>query len=368
MRMHHHARLKGRSIDWWFHVQVEEPGRLESVYPDCALRVIRSPYPLSEWTRFFSAFWCVCLKHRFDVVHIHSDLTSAPYAAAARLAGVRRVIVHVHNADEAVLTPSVRKQRLYRPALRQVCLTLADAIVGISDHTVDTLLAGRSRRLGRDVVHYYGVEPTPFASVSVDRTAFRRELDLPPDALVLLFAGRMVPEKNPCFAVDVLAELRRLDSRAVAVFAGSGSLAEAVRTHAHTQGVGPWIRMIGWRDDVAEVMSASDLFILPRLERPMEGFGLAVIEAQLAGLRMLLSQGIPDDPLLPGASLRRLPLAAGAFVWAQAAKALLDEKAPLRSEALKALSQSPMNMDHALQQLIALHGQPQSLQKSRTSL
>jgi hypothetical protein len=83
---------------------------------------------------------------------------------------------------------------------------------------------------------------------------------------------------------------------------------------------------------------------------------------------MLLSQGIPDDPLLPGASLRRLPLAAGAFVWAQAAKALLDEKAPLRSEALKALSQSPMNMDHALQQLIALHGQPQSLQKSRTSL
>jgi hypothetical protein len=102
-------------------------------------------------------------------------------------------------------------------------------------------------------------------------------------------------------------------------------------------------------------MSASDLFILPRPERPMEGFGLAVVEAQLAGLRLLLSQGIPDDPLLPGACFRRLPLSVGASVWAQAAQELLYQTAPVRSEALGALRRSPMEMNRALQGLLALY-------------
>jgi len=353
--MHRHAVATGHSTDWWFHTQLEEPGRLESLYPEFGPRVVRSPYPLSVRNGFFPAFWRVCLKQKFDVVHVHSDLTSAPYALAARLAGVRRVIVHAHNADESVLTQSAWKQQLYRPVLRRVCLALADRIVGISNHTLDTLLAGRPRRVGRDVVHYYGVDPEPFASVKLNRAAFRCELGLPADAVVLLFAGRIVPEKNPFFVVDVLTELRRLEPRTVAVFAGTGSLVEAVRARAVEMGVEPSIRLLGWRNDLPEVMNCADLFILARPEHPKEGFGLAVVEAQLAGLRMLLSQGIPDDPILRTASYRRLALAVGAVEWAKAGLELLASPANPRAAALAALDSSPMQMDRALDELLKLH-------------
>ena len=93
--------------------------------------------------------------------------------------------------------------------MRQICLFMADRIVGISNHTLDAFLAGRARRPERDSVHYYGVDPTPFENVSADRLGFRRRWDLPEDASILLFGGRLVPEKNPVFAVDVLANLRR---------------------------------------------------------------------------------------------------------------------------------------------------------------
>ena len=83
------------------------------------------------------------------------------------------------------------------------------------------------------------------------------------------------------------------------------------------------MRLLGWRDDLPEIMSCSDWFILPHPEHPVEGFGLAVVEAQLAGLRMLLSRGIPDDPLLSTASFRRLALSEGPKVWAKAAMELL---------------------------------------------
>ena len=355
VRMYCHALSRGYAIDWWFHTQLKEPGRLESLYSALSSRVFRSPYPLSASNDFFIAFWRLCMEQRFDVVHVHSDLTSAPYAVAARLAGVRRVIVHIHNADESVPTPRAWKQRLYRPALRRVCLTLADRLVGISNHTLDTFLFERPRRRGRDIVHYYGLDRSPFEGRAPDRAAFRRELHLADDAAILLFGGRIVPEKNPVFAVDVAAELIRLQPNAVAIFAGAGSLEEAVVARARALGVAGRVRMLGWRSNLPEIMRCSDWFILPRPERPMEGFGLAVVEAQLAGLRILLSQGISNDPLLPTAVFRRLSLADSPCVWAKAALEMLEEPAPSCTKALAALRRSPMDMDYALAHLMELH-------------
>jgi glycosyltransferase involved in cell wall biosynthesis len=115
------------------------------------------------------------------------------------------------------------------------------------------------------------------------------------------------------------------------------------------------VRLVGWRSDLAEVMCASDLFILPHVEAALEGFGLAVLEAQLAGLRLLLSEGVADDPLLPTAIFRRLPLSSGAAAWARAGLELLHGPAPSRPAAAEALHRSPMDMSRALDELLALH-------------
>jgi glycosyltransferase involved in cell wall biosynthesis len=184
---------------------------------------------------------------------------------------------------------------------------------------------------------------------------FRRDLALAEDARILLFASRMVPEKNPVFAVDVLAEMHRLDPATAGVFVGAGSLEEVVRQRCAELGLDNFVRFLGWRDDVPEIMCCSDWFILPHPEHPVEGFGLTVVEAQLAGLRMLLSRGILDDPILPTASFRRLALSDGPKVWAQAAMELAQHPGASRADALAALRQSPFAMDTALSDLLSLH-------------
>jgi glycosyltransferase involved in cell wall biosynthesis len=205
------------------------------------------------------------------------------------------------------------------------------------------------------LVHYYGVDVSSFKNADRDRVEFRRELGFPDDCRILLFAGRMVPEKNPLFALNVFAELRRLDPKAAAVFVGAGSLHNAIGQRAKELGVEVAFRHLGWRDDVAAIMGCCDWFILPRLEHPMEGFGLAVVEAQLAGLRMLLSEGIPNDALLPTACYRRLRIAVGARVWATTAMDLMGEESPSRIAAMTALGASPMDMDRAFTELVSLH-------------
>jgi glycosyltransferase involved in cell wall biosynthesis len=355
LRMLRHARRRDIDVDWTFYCALDARGELEQEARALRARVVCSPVPLARKTHFIRALRRELRRGNYNVLHCHHDLVSAVYLLAAAGLPVDRRIVHVHNADEALPTPARFKQHLYREPMRRMCLSMADQIIGNSNHTLDTFLAGRSRRPGRDAVHYYGVDSTPFENVIGDRAAFRRQLGLPEDALILLFAGRLVPEKNPVFAADVLSELQHMNSQAVAVFAGAGSEERAVLSRARELGVSNSVRLLGWRKDLPDIMACSDWFILAHPEQPKEGFGLAVVEAQLAGLRMLLSRGIPNDPLLPSASFRRLPLSAGPRAWAEAAIDLSRGTIPSRSSALAGLRASASDMDRALNALVSFH-------------
>lgn len=354
LRMLAHARSRGCNIDWSFYCALGEPGRRDADARALGARVVISPVPLGRTASFLAALRREIFLGEYDVLHCHHDILNGIYMAASFGAPLKRRIVHAHNADEHLPTPSPLKRRLMLEPMRQICLH-ADRIVGISHHTLDTMLGGRPRRPGRDLVHYYGVDSSAFDSDVNQSNAIRSSIGVPADALIILFGGRIVPEKNPVFAVDVFAYLKQLEARAEMVFAGTGSLESAVRQRSVELGIADSVHMIGWREDLPALMGACDLFILPRPEIPKEGFGLAVVEAQLAGLRLLLSRGIPDDPLLGTAVYKRLPLADGAAAWARAALELLAEPRPTTSDALVALAHSPMDMDRALGHLMALH-------------
>jgi len=353
LRMLGYANKSNVPLDWTFYC-IEGAGAFDERARALGAKVVLSPARIGDKRAFLQALRAHLSGHRYHVLHCHHDLASAVYLLAGWRLPIGRRIVHVHNADESVLTPSAIKQVLFRSMFRRICLTFADRIAANSNHCLDTFLAGRPRRPGIDIIHYYGIDPEPLTDAKPDRVAFRRQLGFTDDAKIVLFAGRVVPEKNPVFAVDVIASMRRMDPSVVGVFAGAGSLEQAVQRRATALGVDAGVKCLGWRSDIPELMAGSDWFILPHPEHPLEGFGIAVVEAQLAGLRLLLSLGIADDPLLPTASARRLSLGLGAEAWAEAAMALWSSP-PSREAALEAFLQSPMAMDHALRGLIALH-------------
>jgi glycosyltransferase involved in cell wall biosynthesis len=355
VRMLRFGVRQGTPLDWTFYCALGQRGELDDEARKLGARIVYSPVPLARKWAFMRALRLELDAGRYEVMHCHHDLISAVYLLASAGLPIRKRIVHVHNADEALPTPNLLKAALLRPALRAVCLTMADSIVGISNHTLDTFLVDRNRRPGRDFVHYYGVDPAPFENAGFDRVAFRKALGLADDCRILLFAGRIVPEKNPLFAVEVFAELFRLEPNVACIFIGAGSLEAAVRKRVAELGIEAAFRHLGWRQDVAAIMCCCDWFILPRPEYPMEGFGLAVVEAQLAGLRMLLSRAVPDDPLLPRARYVRLGIADGPGAWVKAAIELWHKGPVSRAAAQSAFEQSPFAMDKAFYDLMVLY-------------
>jgi glycosyltransferase involved in cell wall biosynthesis len=350
----------GADLDWTFFSVLTTPGKFDDEARALGATVVNSPVALDSKLSFMRHLRSAIREGSYDEIHCHHDVVSAVYLVAAMGVPLRRRIVHVHNADLHVPTGSAAKSVLLRGPMRAICLGLADRIVGISRYTLANFLDGRAPKPSRDLVLYYGIDTAPFRAPPPDRSAVRTALGLPADAKILLFVSRMVSYKNPMFVVDVLAELAKADERVFAVFVGSGPLEQAVQSRAHALGVGDRVRVLGWREDGSALMRAADLFIFPRAEEVVdgaakEGLGLVVVEAQAAGLRALLSRGIPDDAIVLTEQCDVLPLSDGAAAWASAVRSILSRPRADARASVDAIDASRFSLRAGFDSLVALH-------------
>ena len=153
-----------------------------------------------------------------------------------------------------------------------------------------------------------GLDLRSFASV-VAGCDIRSEIGLPRDAIVMGHVGRFVLAKNHTFLVKVLSEMVKLETRAYAIFFGDGPLRRDIEQEAESAGLSNRIVFAGVRHDVDRLMrDAMDVFVFPSC---FEGLGLAVIEAQAAGLASVVSSAVPREAeqsnLLKWLSLDRSP-------------------------------------------------------------
>ena len=107
------------------------------------------------------------------------------------------------------------------------------------------------------------------------RQALRAEHDLPPEAPVALFAGRLDPVKR-AELLPFLAQAFARRGGGALLAAGAGPLAESLARQAAR--VGPALRLLGHRDDVEQLMLAADVLALPS---QLEGQPLVFLAAAL---------------------------------------------------------------------------------------
>lgn len=360
LRMLRAGVAAGAPLNWTFYSVLTRPGRHDEEARRLGATVINSPVELDDKLAFMRHLRATLQAGQYDVLHSHHDIVSAVYLASSLGLSIPRRIVHAHNADLHVPSGSARKAAMLREPMRQLCLRLADRIVGISRHTLATFLNGRAPSAPRDVVLYYGIDTRPYHATPPDAVALRQSLKLPSNARLLLFVGRMVSYKNPLFVVDILAELAHAEPNLYALFVGTGPLEDEVRRRAESKSLADRVRVLGWRDDTVGLMQAADLFVFPRAENDsdgvgMEGLGLVVVEAQAAGLPSLLSRGIPEDAIVLKDLCEMLPLSAGSKAWGDAVRRILARPRPNRAFALAAIESSAFSLDAGFRGLSALH-------------
>lgn len=345
----------GVEFDWTFYSIIGRPGLKDDAVLSLGGKIIYSPVPLQKNIDFVRGLRKSLEAGEYDILHSHHDIMSAIYFFAAAGLPLKKRIIHIHNTSLSLPTSSSFKKFLLHEPMRQTCLQWADNLVGVSDVALDAFLKGKERILGRDMVMHCGIDMDPFHRKLLGRLAFLQSFRLPPDAKVLLFVGRMTHYKNPCFVIEVLSHISKLDSTVCAMFAGSGPLEDEVRKLAKQKSLESRVRVLGWHGNVPALMRSCDMLIWPGLEEPREGLGLGVVEAQAAGLPVLMSRSVPEEAIVVRELVDVLPLVAGADVWAERTLHILSRGSPNRQEALTAMECSSFAISQSAANIRALY-------------
>jgi len=108
------------------------------------------------------------------------------------------------------------------------------------------------------------------------RGTVRERLGLPGEAVMVVYAGRLSPEKGARFLVDAVSKIGEKVGGAYFVFCGNGVCKENLEKQARHLDVADRCRFMGFRRDIGEIFQAMDLLVLPSLT---EGLPNVVLEA-----------------------------------------------------------------------------------------
>ena len=147
-----------------------------------------------------------------------------------------------------------------------------------------------------------------------EREKVRKEFGLE-NQFVVGHVGRMHPQKNHDFLIDVFSEIKKKKQNAKLVLIGTGPLKNKLRKKIQYLGLSEYVIFLGNRKDINRLYQAMDVFIFPSL---FEGLGIVSIEAQAAGIPVLCSEGLPPETNITPI-YHMLMLKEGAEVWAQSA-------------------------------------------------
>jgi glycosyltransferase involved in cell wall biosynthesis len=155
----------------------------------------------------------------------------------------------------------------------------------------------KDRRVGGEVrLVPYGIDPE---RPSKDRESVRKELGLDPDAWIWITVGRLTKQKGLDLLIDAFSKAgERVSGPIFLLIVGGGEdgpILEAQVTQRKREGE---VVFLGERNDVADLLAASDAFVL---SSRWEGGPLVVLEAMAAALPVVATRvGDVDQMVVDG--------------------------------------------------------------------
>lgn len=238
----------------------------------------------------------------------------------ARRADVPVRAFHSHNSQKGWTRNPVKDvtDAFNAPRLDKI----ANMFIACSDVAADYLYGRCPAARSACMVAPNAIDLRSFAYDEKAGAEVREDWGISVDTLVIGHVGRFVPEKNQAFLVEILASLRGGGVDAELLLLGDGPTRQDIAAKAEGLSVTEHVHFAGLQADTAPFYSAMDVFCMPSL---FEGLPVSCVEAQAAGLPMVLSMGVTRQADICGhASF--LDLDQGVDPWVLAIEAAVDDR------------------------------------------
>ncbi|MBN1258689.1 glycosyltransferase family 4 protein [Candidatus Peregrinibacteria bacterium] len=202
---------------------------------------------------------------KFDLIHIHLWNPGAGRYAffAARHANVP-VVTTEHDPFELT---GIKKW------IKQKCLGLTAQTIAVSQENFRLL--GECYKIPEEQLSLAqnGIEVDRFVD-NIDKA----DLPVTEGDIVVTCIAELHPRKGYKYLLEAFQKLQLETPRLHLILVGTGPAEKELR---EKYGDLPNVHFLGWRNDIPQILKASDIFILPSLR---EAFGLTVLEAMASGV------------------------------------------------------------------------------------
>jgi len=227
----------------------------------------------------------LCRSKRYDVVHAHSS----------KAGGLVRLLSPVLKADKIFYTPNAYFGMNRNHDIRTRIYTLAERLLASVGTTINVsideaefgrrflkLQSGKSKIIPNSVDSNWFVPAT-----SVARTRARREFAVSSNQILIGYASRFSPQKDPLVALESFRQCALTNPRLHLLYLCKGSLLADAHAFLMEAGIVDRVTFADYREDVRSFYHSLDLFLLT--SRYEAGWPFVIIEAMSCGLPLVTS-------------------------------------------------------------------------------
>jgi glycosyltransferase involved in cell wall biosynthesis len=222
-------------------------------------------------------------RNEVDVIETFTPDSNLLGIVAARLVGVPVRVASHHGYIEGAPRWRVRLHGW------MVNHGYAQHLVAVSDRVRRIAIEEEGVRPELVSVILNGIQPVIQEKSRDDIwAAYQQEFSLNRGDFVYLSIGRLTVQKGHTYLLEAaLKVVDHFDGHSVFLIAGEGHLREDLEKKAVQLGLQEAVYFLGNRDDIPELLSLADVFVLPSI---WEGLPLALLEAMSAGLPVIATK------------------------------------------------------------------------------
>ena len=213
-----------------------------------------------------------------DIVHTRNWGT-IDGITGARLAGVKKIVHGEHGREASDPHGKNRKRKIIRKLISPAISRFVPVSADLNDWLINDIKVPAKKVY----LIINGVDMSKFEP-AVDKHALRRRLGLAEDCPLIGIVGRLDPVKDHATLIKAFAKVSGL---AQLIIVGDGPMRQSLQSIVGELKLTDRTVFLGTRNDVADILGALDVFVLPSIA---EGISNTILEAMSSGLPVVASR------------------------------------------------------------------------------
>jgi glycosyltransferase involved in cell wall biosynthesis len=227
-----------------------------------------------------------CRQYRPDVVHAHMIHANLLARVSRLFARMPVLVCTAHSIYEMASGERRIRERTWRERAYGWTDRFCNLTTSICEAGVERYVAAGACPRAKIRCVPNGIDTRRFSRCEEKRRALRASL-ASPQAFTWLAVGRFDAAKDYDVLLKAFADLEKRSSPSNLLLAGDGPLLENIKALAKTLHLEDRVAFLGRREDVADLMSAADAFVMSSF---YEGLPLVLLEAQACELPVVATR------------------------------------------------------------------------------